>query len=384
MTNTYLPYFFTEAYCIVYATTILIRLNSNIGSEHEVRELRYMIYAYLGMLASDMMWALFEDGTIVPSYAVNITVNAVTIMSITLGCYFWYRFIDTRLHPKRQRSRKHKILLAIPIMCICLIDVISVFTGWIFYINDKGHYDIGSLFWLQTVVNYYYLLIPTVMSIYKAVRARSRDDRAEYIMYAAYMVAPLSAGMLEDVVPTVPILALNIFMIIHVLFVMIQNRQIYNDALTELNNRRRLNQFLDDRLPKANEENPLAVFILDINGFKAINDKHGHVEGDNALRSFASVLKKAATTYGAFIARYGGDEFCLVITDIKKTPEEIAGTVRDMTAADCGAASGAICPFTASIGYTLCTEPEFDTEAVLKKADAMLYKNKQEWHRKND
>jgi len=59
---------------------------------------------------------------------------------------------------------------------------------------------------------------------------------------------------------------------------MIQDQQIYNDALTNLNNRRHLNHFLEERLSKASPERPVTVYMIDINGFKSINDRFGHVE----------------------------------------------------------------------------------------------------------
>ena len=88
-----------------------------------------------------------------------------------------------------------------------------------------------------------------------------------------------------------PLLGLSIFMMILILFLMIQNMQVYNDALTGLNNRRRLNQYLEDRLSKASPARPLLLFIMDINSFKSINDVYGHLEGDHALRFFFGRFK---------------------------------------------------------------------------------------------
>lgn len=104
---------------------------------------------------------------------------------------------------------------------------------------------------------------------------------------------------------------------------MIQDQQIYNDALTNLNNRRHLNHFLEERLSKASPERPVTVYMIDINGFKSINDRFGHVEGDNALRFFADVFRDVGSRYNAFIARYGGDEFSLVLDSASVKPEAV-------------------------------------------------------------
>ena len=382
MTIPYLPYAITEVYCIIFASTILLRLNRNIGSEHQVRQLRNMIFAYFGMLSTDVLWALHGGGIIHMALPVNVVVNGITISCVSLGCYFWFKFVDDRLHPARISSPRRNFLLFLPMLAVLLLDFVSMFTGWVYYIDDAGHYQSTDLFWLQTAVNYFYLVIPTVTSAVMAVRTRSRTERSEYLTYTTYMIAPLTAGMLEDTVPDTPILALNIFLIIHILFLMIQNNQIYNDALTDLNNRRRLNQFLESRLPKATAERPVVLLILDINGFKSINDTYGHIEGDCALRAFADVLKKAAVHCGAFLARYGGDEFCLVSDAPSCTPQDMVESIQGMlhAAGQRTALLGGTYDLTASIGYAVCSAPEYSAEAALRRADAMLYEQKKNWH----
>lgn len=383
MTTHYLPYAITEAYCMIYAATILFRLNSSIGTEHEVFELRNMIFSYFGMLATDIFWALSEDGILYIPPMINAVVNGMTLLSISLGCYFWFRFVEDRLSPPYMNRRHHETVIRIPIAILCALDAASIFTGWIFTIDAGNHYTTGPLFLIQAVINYAYLLIPTINSLIRFFRTRSRLQRTEYGTYAVYMIAPLSAGLLEDTVPTVPILALNIFMVIHLLFLTIQNMQIYHDALTDLNNRRRLDQYLEERLPKASAAHPVMLLMIDINRFKAINDGFGHIEGDKALKTVSAVLRKAAEKYGAFIARYGGDEFCLVTEKTDGGLEELEEDIREMLRDEQTGGNGKYL-LTVSIGCAVCGAPENDAGGFLARADGALYAEKKEWHRKND
>ena len=382
MTYPHLPYALTEAYCAVFAATVWLRLNSSIGTEHEVRQLRNMIYSYMGMLVTDILWALMEDGLIFLPHLLNAFVNAVTIMCVASGCYFWFRFIEDRAHFAFSSRKLLDSLLTIPILVLCVLDLISIFTGWIFYIDAEGHYQSTSLFTIHTATNYFYLLIPTVYSVWRAAKTRSRQERSEYRTYALYMIAPLIAGLLEDVFPLVPLLALNIFMMILILFLMIQNMQVYNDALTGLNNRRRLNQYLEEALSRASRERPVLLFIMDINSFKAINDVYGHLEGDNALKTFAGILKSVAVRYNAFIARYGGDEFCMVAESSGRTPEEIEADVHRSLRDSQGLQpkSGAPYILSVSIGYAVCDKAAGEPDSVLATADELLYANKRKWH----
>jgi diguanylate cyclase (GGDEF)-like protein len=369
-------------YCAVFAVTVWLRLNNSIGSEHEVRQLRNMIYSYLGMLVTDILWAFMEDGIIYLPRFLNAFVNSITIMSIVCGCYFWFRFIEDRVHFVFASKKILNTLLKIPLLMLCALDLISIFTGWIFYIDAEGHYQTASLFELQTAVNYFYLLVPTVYSIYRAIKTPSKQERSEYYTYALYMVAPLISGLLEDTFPRVPLLALNIFLMILILFLMIQNMQIYNDALTGLNNRRRLNQYLEDCLIKASLEHPVLLFIMDINSFKSINDIYGHLEGDNALKAFSNVLKNIASKHNAFAARYGGDEFCMVMDLAGHTPEEIITDIQQslQSVQMKRMENSKEYTLTISVGYTVCDRAENRPDSVLAAADALLYERKKEWH----
>lgn len=382
MTYPHLPYAVTEAYCIIFAATVWFRLNNNLGSEHEMRQLRNMIYSYLAMLATDIIWALGEDELIHLPRLPYAFINAATVISIASGCYFWFKFIEDRLLLSFAANKTANRLLKLPLLLTCSLNLISVFTGWMFYIDEGGHYQSTSLFVLNTTVNYLYLLVPTVVSVYRAIKAHAKEERAECWTYALYMTAPLVAGALESVFPLVPLLALNIFLTILILFLMMQNMQIDNDALTGLNNRRRLNRYLEDSLPKASAEHPLFVFLMDINSFKSINDIYGHLEGDHALATFSAILKEVASKYSAFAARYGGDEFCMVTTAGTHTPEEIAADLHRSLklAQEKHDAPPPQYTLTVSIGHTVCNEAKKHPDAVLACADEALYQNKNRWH----
>lgn len=90
------------------------------------------------------------------------------------------------------------------------------------------------------------------------------------------------------------------------------------DALTGLNNRFRLNDYSEEIFQRAvNNKTSLAVEILDMDSFKGYNDNYGHQRGDECIQKVASAIK-SMEEFGAFTARYGGDEFILIYEDITK------------------------------------------------------------------
>jgi len=87
------------------------------------------------------------------------------------------------------------------------------------------------------------------------------------------------------------------------------------DGLTQIHNRRYFVEFLERELSRAGRhDRPLSLVLFDVDGFKRINDTHGHVAGDHVLRGLATAVKATVRREECF-ARYGGDEFALVLPD---------------------------------------------------------------------
>jgi two-component system cell cycle response regulator len=87
------------------------------------------------------------------------------------------------------------------------------------------------------------------------------------------------------------------------------------DALTETHNKRSLYQFLDHELARSERhQRPLAILMIDIDHFKALNDRLGHLAGDATLRELAACVRGYVRKTDQF-ARYGGEEFALVLPE---------------------------------------------------------------------
>src|SRR3954471_12419380 len=87
------------------------------------------------------------------------------------------------------------------------------------------------------------------------------------------------------------------------------------DALTDLYNRRYLLQFVEREIARAaRHRRPLAMLLIDIDHFKDVNDRHGHLAGDFVLRELAAILR-VRTRREEGLARYGGEELCLVLPE---------------------------------------------------------------------
>ncbi|BCX66573.1 bifunctional diguanylate cyclase/phosphodiesterase [Pseudomonas izuensis] len=149
------------------------------------------------------------------------------------------------------------------------------------------------------------------------------------------------------------------------------------DPLTNLTNRRGFNQLFAEKLiEKTHAGGMLAVLFLDIDHFKRINDSLGHDAGDELLKVLASHIKGSVRSHEDVVARFGGDEFCMLINlndreearhmaqrimQKMKEPIELAGRRMVMTT---------------SIGISLFPDDGKTCDELLKNADLALYQSK--------
>ncbi len=153
------------------------------------------------------------------------------------------------------------------------------------------------------------------------------------------------------------------------------------DALTGLFNRRYMETHLATLVEQAaNRGKPIAVLILDIDFFKAINDSHGHDAGDDVLREFALRIRKSIRNID-LACRYGGEEFVIVMpeTDIA-VATVVAERLRRRIANESFAiddGNGSL-DVTISIGIAEMNAPSDSAAAILKRADQALYRAKRD------
>jgi diguanylate cyclase (GGDEF)-like protein len=141
------------------------------------------------------------------------------------------------------------------------------------------------------------------------------------------------------------------------------------DGLTQLANRRSFDRSLDRELQRAaRTDGRLSVVLLDIDHFKALNDTHGHLVGDNVLREIAAALAECGREYDT-IARYGGEEFAAVLPGCSSA---LAAQVADRLRRAVEEAAAEV-PVTASCGVATYPYDGVDVEGLLGAADRALY-----------
>jgi diguanylate cyclase (GGDEF)-like protein len=149
------------------------------------------------------------------------------------------------------------------------------------------------------------------------------------------------------------------------------------DPLTGIANRRAFLQDSEVQLKRqATEPRPMAVMLLDLDNFKAINDRFGHAMGDRVLQVFAEVGSSCMRRYDIF-GRLGGEEFAALLVDASRDRAlAVAEQIRASFVEATGEVDGKAVVATVSIGVVISYDAVLDLSALLAQADHALYRAK--------
>ncbi len=153
------------------------------------------------------------------------------------------------------------------------------------------------------------------------------------------------------------------------------------DAITGLANRRSFDDALQREFEAAKQTGrPLSVLLIDVDRFKAYNDRYGHLAGDGCLKSVAGAIAAAARRSGDIAARFGGEEFAILLPDVDSDAaiaiaERIRTAIRELALVHEGSEYGIV---TASLGGTVLTEESNvgNPTELVARADLALYQAK--------
>lgn len=149
-------------------------------------------------------------------------------------------------------------------------------------------------------------------------------------------------------------------------------KQAWHDALTGLYNRRKLDQAFGEMVQQR-QSDPFSLILMDLDHFKAINDRYGHDQGDNVLRQIAQILQQQCDNDSVY-GRWGGEEFLILYPGGKADATRFAQQLRHAISRHHYGFDQAV---TASFGIS--TSDELDSEqGLLIQADQALYRAKQQ------
>ncbi|MFQ5802451.1 MAG: diguanylate cyclase [Candidatus Methylomirabilales bacterium] len=157
------------------------------------------------------------------------------------------------------------------------------------------------------------------------------------------------------------------------------SRLIFVDELTGLYNRRFMRQYLRDRLDQfVRDRTPLCIIMFDLDGFKQVNDTHGHLEGDLVLKRLAHLIRETVPP-GSYAIRFAGDEFFVFLEGVDGAGGvSVAEGIRERVAAQPFSSEKVPdgIPVQLSVGVAACPEDATSATDLIDAADQALYQSK--------
>lgn len=292
---------------------------------------------------------------------------------LCFGVFAWCGYADTECRGNLFSTRKQVMISAIPLALLIVLIISNLWTHSLFNIDENG-YSRGGLFQLEMGV---LMAITTAFSVKLLLRSRAETDpikRGHMRLVSSFPLCLLIAWLLTLVGESFPIICVAITIELLCLYMGTSTQQISLDKLTQVNNRQNLMNFLEYKC--LNHSEKLFLFMMDLDYFKTINDAYGHLEGDDALIRASKALKMSCGDFRhrPYIARYGGDEFIVVIESTKQEADQLLENIHKNLDA-LNADSNKPYKLVFSIGVAEY-HPGMDANALIEAADSELYKIK--------
>lgn len=366
---------YIEVNVIGFIILLLIYLNIKTRKEFFLldRELFIaLMVATAAMLVTDTMiwiidWTPFPGGR-----TINLISSFLYYFIHPLPGLLWAFYADYKTHGSRVRLKKRILPLSIPFILHGMLAVYSLFGNFLFYVDQMSIYHRGKFFLVTVIISYGYLLYAAIQLILY----RKKLGKHNFYTMLAFTLPPFLGGIIQYFVYGLTLIWICTTLSLLIIFINIQNDQLLTDHLTGLYNRRQLDNYLNWQLKYNIKCKLLAGIMLDMNNFKEINDHNGHMVGDEALEKAGSIIKNSVRSKD-FVARYGGDEFVVIMeilcrSDVLNVIERINKNTELFNRT-----SGLSYRIGFSIGYNLFEKSEgLTVSQFLSDIDAMMYAEK--------
>ena len=307
----------------------------------------------------------------------NYLVNEVLYITDVLFSVLCALYADFKVYEDRVRLKRRAVPLSLPALVILVLILANPTIGWCFTVSDENVYARGSLFFLVYAVTYFYLFLG-VLTIYFN---RKRAGRYMYMPVIVFVLPVVLGSLLQIIFYGIATLWLSVAIGITSLYISVQSESFNLDRLTGVYSRRYLESYLDaiyrHGFRESRKNATIVGVMLDIDKFKSINDRFGHLVGDDALLQTGEILRSAADKT-SFVARYGGDEFLIILRG--KTEKEADALVERIhkQAAQFNDSTDKPYDLYFSIGYAVVDPTKIDKEGFLMRADTAMYAAKRQ------
>ncbi len=291
----------------------------------------------------------------------------------------------THMHIRSKWNRVIPVILVFN----TVIQIISIFNGCVFYIDGENRYATGPLYVVYLAIS---LIIIIIAAIQFIIFGRNYRRQNQISLYLILVLVLTSIGMQEILPSNDRTLYIGISISMALLFIHLteyaqletddylteQMIKINTDALTGLFSRHAYSQALKDYNAMDILPENFAVFSIDVNGLKSVNDSLGHEAGDELIIGAAECIEKVLGRFGSCF-RTGGDEFIALLQTDRAESEK---AVRQLAKETRNWKGKKVRELHLAVGLALAADhPSLVAEKLVNEADLAMYEAKAEYYR---
>ncbi len=286
----------------------------------------YLIITMMIIFIVDIsIWFLIEKSAY---YQINYVLIVIHFILYPVFLSFWVIYCDYQLYERVKRRYKLIPWLTLIGVVIGIIAIMSYKYPIFFNLSKDNVYTRGDYFFVFVLLCYLYIIFTTIEVEVKIKRdGKKTINYQNYRKLLFYPIFPTIGAIIQITTFGLNLTWLFGTISLIILFFNFQNAQLTLDPLTGINNRYKFDSYLEKQVLYSYREEEFFLILLDLDKFKEINDKYGHLEGDLVLKETAKILKKSKQNEDK-IYRIGGDEFAVL--GERKTESDVKALVDDI------------------------------------------------------
>ena len=342
--------------------------------DRDMRLLQQMMVTIgIANISDSCVYYLAGSSNIVIKVLVFLSGSGLFLGNVMIG-YLWAKFIMVHMNIPFSDIRRN-IYRTIGLISIVLL-VINIFYPLVFSVSD-GRYQRGFAYIIFLIFAAFYILD----SLYLYVKRVKKISSLKLFPVHIFLIPVILGVVIQAFFVEIAITWTSIAISVAGIMTALKNEIIFIDCLTGLYNREYL-EFLHKRA--CNKKDCwVSGIMIDLNGFKQINDNYGHAEGDLALCIVADLLLKSFSEYGV-VTRYAGDEFVIMLntTDDQLIQKIIKSAKKNFVTEN--EKNDKPYQLSASMGYAITNLSNETIDDFMNRIDEQMYQDKMKYYEHND
>ena len=342
--------------------------------DRDMRLLQQMMVTIgIANISDCCVYYLAGSSNIVIKVLVFLSGSGLFLGNVMIG-YLWAKFIMVHMNIPFSDIRRN-IYRTIGLISIVLL-VINIFYPLVFSVSD-GRYQRGFAYIIFLIFAAFYILD----SLYLYVKRVKKNGSLKLFPVHIFLIPVILGVVIQAFFVEIAITWTSIAISVAGIMTALKNEIIFTDCLTGLYNRVYL-EFLHKRA--CNKKDCwVSGIMIDLNGFKQINDNYGHAEGDLALCIVADLLRKSFSEYGV-VTRYAGDEFVIMLntTDDQLIQKIIKSAKKNFVTEN--EKNDKPYQLSASMGYAITNLSNEIIDDFMNRIDEQMYQDKMKYYEHND